>query len=939
TSRSQIRHEIATQTLAKKNNWLLHNKALFLPLLPDDNHIRKLETLMERSELSGQEVPHGDINQQPEGITATLKDYQLTGLSYMVYLHDNGTSGMLGDEMGLGKTLQTLSLFQHLEERRERTSAEKEGDEIRPYLVVCPLSVVSSWMAEAAKWAPKLNALRFHGAAHERAMLKKIAVGQMDRFGNASVKIRGAKGKRAITANSFASSSEGGPYRLIITSYDTFAAEKAWFRQAFVWKYVVLDEGHKIKNSLAQVSAALQGIKAEHRLILTGTPLQNNMLEMWALLHWLYPDVFTDRTSELFKTSFDLTKGQVRTDVMDHARRLLELICLRRMKDSPTVNLGLPPKEEVLLYVPLTPMQRFWYTRMLTKAGDGLLNEVFHNAGLKEQSVLRAEAAELAVGTDNDQRAEASTSTDNQWAETKQILQDALEQEQNDVSTKDLWRRLQNLVMQLRQICVHPYLLPNVAPEPYFLGEHIVMASGKFVVLHKLLQDLVLQRKKKVLVFSGFTKTLDLAEDLLALLGGDGSSFKYSRFDGGTSRARRNLSIRMFNQMPEYQVMLISTRAGGLGINCQTASEVIFLDEDWNPQITLQAEARAHRIGQTQPVTMYKLCTQGTVEEQMLGRIRKKLYLSTKITESMRNVHSSPTKGRKGKGPGTSTDDMPQMDTGTLKSLIRRGAQTLSHANIDPTEMLSWDVETILDKCRDKPSDTSLDASSAGETVPEADEKEWLAMMERVECAVFEGKQVHRETWKESPLLPEDISREDRRRDKNTTVMVDGYAVNKESLLCGDWEAVPTLAGKDPRLADRVRAKRPLINSQEYCQVCWDGGELVLCASCPRSYHHDCLSDEAKAKMKGISFYCPQHNCYDCGKNNANAGGMLYRCRWCSHAYCEDCFDFDGSTLLGNNLIEYETLGYDENATAFYVECAPCLAHHREDKDMAMFIE
>lgn len=175
-----------------------------------------------------------------------------------------------------------------------------------------------------------------------------------------------------------------------------------------------------------------------------------------------------------------------------------------------------------------------------------------------------------------------------------------------------------------------------------------------------------MKKKEKILIFSGFTRMLDCCEDLLALRGGGGQNFRYTRLDGGTGRARRNLGIRMFNQdSSDYRVMLISTRAGGLGINLTSASTVVMVDHDWNPQIMLQAEARAHRIGQTKPVTVYKLCTQGTVEEQMMGRIQKKLYLSAKVTESMQDVHT-PAKVKKGPGGkiiAAADDDMPQLDT------------------------------------------------------------------------------------------------------------------------------------------------------------------------------------------------------------------------------------------------------------------------------------
>jgi SWI/SNF-related matrix-associated actin-dependent regulator of chromatin subfamily A member 5 len=186
---------------------------------------------------------------------------------------------------------------------------------------------------------------------------------------------------------------------------------------------------------------------------------------------------------------------------------------------------------------------------------------------------------------------------------------------------------------------------------------------------------------------------LDLVEELLSLRGGDGSQFRSMRIDGGTHRARRNLGIRLFNDLEsDYRVMLISTRAGGLGINLATASDVVLLDQDWNPQITLQAEARAHRIGQKNPVTVYKLVSQGTVEEQMMGRIQKKLYLSAKVTEAMRDIHTKFGSGKKGKkGPAAAEDeDLPQLNTTQLMTLVRRGASAISRPAVDVNEMLSW---------------------------------------------------------------------------------------------------------------------------------------------------------------------------------------------------------------------------------------------------------
>lgn len=186
----------------------------------------------------------------------------------------------------------------------------------------------------------------------------------------------------------------------------------------------------------------------------------------------------------------------------------------------------------------------------------------------------------------------------------------------------------------------------------------------------------------------------------------------------------------------------------------------------------------------------------------MMGRIRKKLYLSAKVTESMRSIHAAAEQsGKKRKRVGTAVeDDTPQLDTTSLKSLIRRGAQTLSRPEIDVTEMMRWDWETTLEKCKDKPADAHIAENAAFDI---ATEQSWLNTMEKVECAVFDGKK-HQKEIEAAAKNALDLTRADRRLGKNTTVMIDGFAINKESLNCVDWEAVPTMAGKDPRLAEPV---------------------------------------------------------------------------------------------------------------------------------------
>lgn len=361
--------------------------------------------------------------------------------------------------MGLGKTLQTLSLIQYLKNTRKLS---RSNGERRPCLVICPLSVLSSWMSEARRWAPGLKALRFHGPTVERNRVKRIASGEEDMYGNKTNYARRRKnerltaaGKPVVVLDSDIEDDDEDGIDLIITTYDSFKSEESWFKRAFVWSYVVLDEGHKIKNDLSQVSKALQGLGAEYRLILTGTPLQNNLVELWALLRWLYPEVFVENTADLFKSAFNLSRGQVNTKVMDDARRLLELIMLRRMKNSPGVDLNLPPKTDVLLFVPLTPMQKFWYTRLLTRTDQVLLNELFQGAKEKEATVLKienhtSEATDLPELEDfNSSHGGAAGAL---WKESEEIVSKAIQQERKQEGNKTAWKKLMNLLMQLRKV-------------------------------------------------------------------------------------------------------------------------------------------------------------------------------------------------------------------------------------------------------------------------------------------------------------------------------------------------------------------------------------------------------------------------------------------------------------------------------------------------------
>jgi SWI/SNF-related matrix-associated actin-dependent regulator of chromatin subfamily A member 5 len=223
--------------------------------------------------------------------------------------------------------------------------------------------------SEIKKFTPTLKALRFHGVAKERQRLKAIAQAQKE------------------------------PYDVIVTTYEMMVCEESWFKHRYAYRYVVIDEGHKIKNDQSQLGQAVQTLSAQHRLLLTGTPLQNNLRELWSLLHWLMPDVFTVNTSQVFEEGFNISRGILDTAVMESAKNLLERFMLRRLKSQ--VDLNIPQKSEMNIYLPLTPMQKWWYKRMITRLDNTTLKEIFDAKMPKTDTPEEADNESTVAGETN----------------------------------------------------------------------------------------------------------------------------------------------------------------------------------------------------------------------------------------------------------------------------------------------------------------------------------------------------------------------------------------------------------------------------------------------------------------------------------------------------------------------------------------------------------
>ncbi|GKT90535.1 LOW QUALITY PROTEIN: chromatin remodelling complex ATPase chain ISW [Colletotrichum tofieldiae] len=483
-------------------------------LLQDEKHGGSAETVFRES---------------PAFIQGQMRDYQVAGLNWLISLHENGISGILADEMGLGKTLQTIAFLGYLRHIMDITG---------PHIVIVPKSTLDNWKREFEKWTPEVNVLVLQGAKEERNALIN------DRLVNED-------------------------FDVCITSYEMVLREKSHLKK-FAWEYIIIDEAHRIKNEESSLAQVIRVFNSRNRLLITGTPLQNNLHELWALLNFLLPDVFGD--SEAFDQWFS-GREQDQDTVVQQLHRVLRPFLLRRVKSD--VEKSLLPKKEVNVYLGMSDMQVKWYQKILEKDID-------------------------AVNGANGKR-ESKT-------------------------------RLLNIVMQLRKCCNHPYLFEGAEPgPPYTTDEHLVFNAGKMVVLDKLLARMRKQGSR-VLIFSQMSRLLDILEDYCVF-----REYKYCRIDGGTAHEDRIAAIDEYNKPgSEKFIFLLTTRAGGLGINLTTADIVVLYDSDWNPQADLQAMDRAHRIGQTKQVVVYRFVTDNAIEEKVLERAAQKLRLDQLVIQQGR---------------------------------------------------------------------------------------------------------------------------------------------------------------------------------------------------------------------------------------------------------------------------------------------------------------
>ncbi|GAB4848168.1 Protein CHROMATIN REMODELING 19 [Ancistrocladus abbreviatus] len=525
-----------------------------------------------------------------------LKPYQLVGVNFLLLLYRKKIGGaILADEMGLGKTIQAityLTLLKHLE------------DDPGPHLVVCPASVLENWERELTKWCPSFSVIQYHGAG------------------------------RSAYSKELSSLSKAGlppPFNVLLVCYSLFERrsgqqkEERKILKRWQWSCVLMDEAHalKDKNSYRWKNLMSVARNANQRLMLTGTPLQNDLHELWSLLEFMMPNLFATEDVDLKK----LLNASDR-DLITRMKSILGPFILRRLKSD--VMQQLVPKIQRVEYVCMGKEQEDAYKEAI---------EEYRKVSLARMSKISD------VNSDNMVKFLPQRQISNYFVQFRKIANHPLLVRRiyndNDVIrfAGKLYPKgvfgfectLDRVVEELKSysdFSIHRLLFNyGIEDRKGILPDRQVMCSTKSQALAELLPKLK-QGGHRVLIFSQWTSMLDILEWTLDVIG-----VTYRRLDGSTAVAERQTIVDSFNNDTSIFACLLSTRAGGQGLNLVGADTVIIHDLDFNPQIDRQAEDRCHRIGQTKPVTIYRLVTKSTVDENVYEIAKRKLVLDAAVLE------------------------------------------------------------------------------------------------------------------------------------------------------------------------------------------------------------------------------------------------------------------------------------------------------------------
>lgn len=507
------------------------------------------------TELSNQVIR--SLNNTFKGKRA-LKKYQIESLKWMIERGRSRKNFILADEMGLGKTIQSMAFCLFL-----KIFEKLDG----PFLIVAPLSTLPHWKKTFEEWT-SLNVILYHDNESKRGREKcrNLEWYQKD------IRLTGE----------FSSDSKICKFHVIITSFEVFIQDSDEFVENLCIQQIIIDEAHRLKNQNAKVIKVFQRLPCRRISLLTGTPIQNNISELWSLLNFIEPNRFSDQYD--FERNFSDIQSK---EKLMELKRILEPYMIRRMKNEVET---IPPLEESLIEIELTNFQKVSYKTLYEK-NKGILQK---GEGLGYLTSMN------------------------------------------------------NLEMQLRKCCNHPFLIREIQDkirgEVYTQQDYVAKMldySSKMIVLDKLIVKYK-RETKKMLIFSQFTEMLKLIEEFLTF-----RKIMHRKIDGATKARDRQNAIEAFNSNPEvFEIFLLSTKAGGLGINLTSANVVLIYDSDWNPQNDVQAIARAHRIGQKEEVKVYRLISKKTYEAEMYRRASKKLGLDQAVFLSSQRNQSRARESR-----------------------------------------------------------------------------------------------------------------------------------------------------------------------------------------------------------------------------------------------------------------------------------------------------
>ncbi|KAH3675141.1 hypothetical protein WICMUC_002797 [Wickerhamomyces mucosus] len=513
--------------------------------------------------------------------TISLKNYQQVGLNWLYLLYEQKLSCILADEMGLGKTCQVIAFLAYLKEKNLAKS---------PHLIVVPSSTLENWMREFKKFAPSFHVEPYYGSQAERDDMRRVMSGKWNQID------------------------------VVVTTYNLAvgAKEDHSFLKNAGFNVVVYDEGHMLKNSSSDRFQKLMKLRANFRLLLTGTPLQNNLRELMSLLEFILPKIFVSKKEDL-KAVFN-QKAKTSNDnpgynpllserAISKAKKMMAPFILRRKKDQ--VLQHLPPKVSEVEFCEMDKDQEINYFKEVER-------------GLKLKESKNAKVSNILMGLRkaaihpllfrniyDDEKLRAMS---------KKIMQEDV---YRDANRDYIFEDMQVMTdFELNNLCSK---FPSISQ--YQLNEQEFLKSGKVHKLKEILDQVIKIEDSKILIFSLFTQVLDILEVVLSIW-----DIKFLRLDGQTTVDSRHDIIDKFYEDDSVHVFLLSTKAGGFGINLVCANNVVIFDQSFNPHDDKQAEDRAHRVGQTKPVKVTRLISENTIEENIYQMTLNKLQLDSSIS-------------------------------------------------------------------------------------------------------------------------------------------------------------------------------------------------------------------------------------------------------------------------------------------------------------------